>query len=443
MVTKKITANQIIGEIGENEVRGRFLTLGWQFDGRSRLEAGIDGIAEVMNEGQPMARMIAVQIKSTKEGKYTSESDTSFTYLLRTQDLAYWRGSNLPVIVVFYRQSDHSFYWKEVSRDAGPGERRLNIDKVADLFNASTVNKLAALTVPKTGLGYYVPPLGGGEDALINMLPLTLPNEMYIASTTYEPRKAIAVILNGDGPKRFDWVINGGTFWSFHDPRTSACSEIVDIDQVEAINTKELALHDDIDEQNRFSHLLRQTLRYQTDSDLGWDKDHKALYFRAIEREVSRNFAYTSSKKKTDANVVSVFKNSKDETRVSFVRHHAFSPRFELMADQWYLIITPTYYYTTNGYAPHQFAAPLLAGKKRLDKSAALRGQVIMWHRFLTQSDHEDLFHSEETPEAYLMFGEPPSIHLDVRVPEDGWVKEKVKRIDEAAQGEGLFSDDI
>ncbi|APG62886.1 hypothetical protein LPB140_08895 [Sphingorhabdus lutea] len=446
-MTKKITANQITGEIGENEVRGRFLTLGWQFDGRSRLEAGIDGIAEVMNEGQPMARMIAVQIKSTKEGKYTSETDSGFTYLLRPQDLAYWRGSNLPVVVVFFRQSDRSFYWKEVSRDADPGERRLNIDKAADVLDDSTVNKLAALTVPKTGLGYYVPPLGGGEDALVNILPITLPKEMYISSTPYTPAKAIAVMLDGDGPKRFDWVINGGIFWSFHDPRASLCANIVDGDQVEAVDTEDLALHDEVDEQNKFSYLLRQALRHQTDEDLGWNKDHKALYFRATETNMPRNFAYTSSKKKTDADVVSVFMDSKNKERVSFVRHHAFSPRFELMGDQWYLIVTPTYHFTTNGYYPHQFAAPLLSGKKRLDKSAALRGQVIMWHRFLTEGDRvaernaNDLFGGVEMAEAYLKFGEPPSIHLDIRVPEDGWVTEKKK--EDPILDEGLFSDVI
>ena len=58
---KKLTANQILGEIGENAVKGRFLNMGFQFDGRSRLEAGIDGIAEVMDKGRPLARMIAVQ----------------------------------------------------------------------------------------------------------------------------------------------------------------------------------------------------------------------------------------------------------------------------------------------------------------------------------------------------------------------------------------------
>jgi len=444
-MSKKITTNQITGEIGENEVRGRFLTMGWQFDGRSRLEAGIDGIAEVMNDGQPMAQMIAVQIKAKREGKYTSETEAGFTYLARPQDIAYWRGSNLPFIVVFYRQSDHSFYWKEVPRDTQIAERQLIIDKATDVLDTSTINRLAALTVPKTGLGYYVPPLGGGEDALVNMLPLTLPAEMYIASTPYEPRKAIAVMLDADGPKRFDWAIYGGVFWSFHDPRTSSCADLVDCDQVEAIDTADLGFHDDVDEQNKFSHLLRQTLRHQTDADLGWDKTHKAFYFRAIDRNLPRSFAYTASKKKTDSTVVSVFMDSKNDDRVSFVRHHAFKPRFELLGDQWYLIVTPTYHFTMNGFTPHQFAAPLLSGKKRLDKSAALRGQVIMWHRYLTEGDRaaernaSDLFGDEEPIEEYLKFGAPPSIYLDVRVPEDGWLKEK-KRDDEI-QDEGLFSD--
>lgn len=365
---------------------------------------------------------------------------------MRPQDLTYWRGSNLPVIVVFYRQSDHSFYWKEVGRDGEQGDRRLHIDKTADVLDSSTMNKLAALTVPKTGLGYFVPPLGGGEEALVNMLPITLPSEMYLASTPYDSKRAMAIMFDGGAP-RFDWVINGGTFWSFHDPRTTACGDIVDLDQVEAIDTMDIAFHDDVDEQNKFSFLLRQTLRHQTQDDLGWSKDHKAFYFRAREEGIQRNFAYDASKKRTDADVVSVFMDNKAEGRISFVRHHSFIPRFENIGNEWYLIVTPTYHFTTNGFAPHLYAAPLLSGKKRLDKSAALRGQVIMWHRFLTEGeraaerDAADLFGGKERAEPRLQFGKPPSVHLEIRVPEDGWGSEKKK--DQDIPEEGLFADGI
>ena len=152
-----------MGEIGEAAVRLRFLNIGFQFDGRSRLEAGIDGIAEVMDNGKPLARMIAVQVKSTSQGLYSSENDKGFYYLIRTSDLEYWRGSNLPVILVLYRQKDDSFYWKEVPHDLTDGERRLQFDKQVDRLDRDSVDRLAALTVPKAGFGYYVPPLGGGS----------------------------------------------------------------------------------------------------------------------------------------------------------------------------------------------------------------------------------------------------------------------------------------
>src|SRR5215467_3102374 len=189
-MVKTITSNQLLGQIGETAVQLRFLTMGFQFDVRSRLEAGIDGIAEVMDKGRPLAHMIAVQIKSTEAGKYASEDASGFTYLLRTEDLAYWSGTNLPLVVVLYRKSDETFFWKEVQVGPGPLERRLQFDKKSDVLDRDAVDRFAALTVPKVGFGYYVPPLGGGEDAVINMLPLRLPTEVFVATTPHSVAKA-------------------------------------------------------------------------------------------------------------------------------------------------------------------------------------------------------------------------------------------------------------
>ena len=434
---KTITSNQILGEIGEAAARLRFLNIGFQFDGRSRLEAGIDGIAEVMDDGRPMARMIAVQVKATKAGKYTSEDDEGFNYLLNSKDLAYWRVSNLPVVIVLYRQSDESFYWQEVPSGFTEGERRLRFDKQRDVLDRKSVDRLAALTVPKAGFGYYVPPLGDGEQALVNILPITLPPEIFVATTPHCGRKATTLLLEGDEPARFDWVIRGGSFWSFHDPRTSPCRDIVDLDQVEAVETGYLAFHEDLDEQNNFAFLLKSTLKHQVRQDLNWHKDNKILYFKALQANKSRTFHYGATKKKTSADVVNVVTNKKEEGRVDFVRHHAFVPRFELLDDQWFLVITPTYFFTTNGFTPHSYPQALLAGKKRMDNSASLRGQVIMWHRYLTQSNlaEGDLFHQEPDSELCLRFGEPPQIALETRVPEDVWGTPKKKPEEPHNQG--------
>lgn len=442
---KQLTASQILGEIGENAARGRFLAMGFQFDGRSRLEAGVDGIAEVMIDGQPLAKMIAVQVKATEGGSYASETDEGFNYLLRQDDLEYWRGSNLPVIIVLYRRSDESFYWNEVPRGVDQAERRLQFDKSADILDHSSVNRLANLTVPTKGFGYYVPPLGGGEEALVNLLPIELPTEIFTASTPHDARRAMAILFDGDEPPRFDWIIRNGTFWSFHDPRTSCCRKVVDLDQVDAIETEEIAFPDDVDEEGKFIHLLRETLRHQTREDLTWSKSRKILYFTAIEADVARNYSYVSSKQKADADVVAVTMSDKERGKVSFVRHHAFAPRFERLAGQWYLVVTPTYYFTVNGFVRHPKPAGLLAGKKRLDKSSALRGQVIMWHRFLSEADRaetrdaDSLFGAAPRPSGRLRFGPPPTVQLSTRVPEDGWGGGK-KKAEAKAQQEELFA---
>ena len=189
--------------IGKPAARLRFLNIGFQFDGRSRPEAGIDGIAEVMDDGQPLARMIAVQVKATDPGKYTSEDDHGFSYLLKSKDLDYWRGSNLPVIIVLYRKSDESFYWQEVPSDFTEEERRLQFSKERDILDRNAVDRLAALTVPKAGFGHYVPPLGGGEEALANILPVKLPPEIFVATTPYTAKKAEAILLDSEEPARF------------------------------------------------------------------------------------------------------------------------------------------------------------------------------------------------------------------------------------------------
>lgn len=425
-MAKTLTPNQLLGEIGEAAARHRFLTMGFQFDGRSRLEAGIDGIAEVMDNGRPLARMIAVQVKARESGKYTSEDEHSFSYLLREEDLNYWKGSNLPIIIVLYRKSDETFFWKEVTNGIGPSERRLIFDKKEDILDRNAVDKLAHLTVPKAGFGYYIPPLGDGEAALVNILPVTLPKEIFVASSPYSSKQAIAMLFNGDEPPRFDWTMKGGSFWSFHDPRNSVCKDIVDLDQVEAIDTPYLAFHEEVEERNNFSFLLRQTLRHQVRHDLDWNKERKLFYFRAEVENESRNFSYESSKKKTDADVVNVARNKTDKTRVEFVRHHAFEPRFERLYNEWFLVVNPTYFFTTNGFIPHSYPHALLAGKKRLDNSASLRGQVIMWHRYLTQTDLKegDMF-APLNIEPRLTFGAPPTVTLSTRVPEDVWGSQK------------------
>lgn len=423
-MNKRITASQRVGEIGEKAVGLQFLRIGFQFDGRSRLEAGIDGISEVMDEGSPTAKMIAVQVKATESAPYSGETDVGFSYRVRASDFDYWRGSNLPVILVLYRLSDDTFFWKSLENLVGEAERTLQFDKTLDVLDGRAKDRLAALTVAKQGHGYYVPPLGGGEDAIINMLPMRLPQEIFVAQTQLTTQKALARMNKAHEGRRYDWMIDATSLWTFCDPLTTSVRDLVERDQVERIETDFLAGHDAVDQQHKFAGLLRHTLAHDFRDLLGWDRKKKQFYFLPEPGGVARTFRYLGAKQKTQADVVSVYKKSKNEGPIDYVRHHSFIPKFERLVDQWFLIVNPSYFFTSDGTHALNYPDALLSGKKRLDTNSTVRGQVIMWHRLLSGMEFEDagcLLSADPSSDRIVRFGEPPVIELPKSVPEDVW----------------------
>lgn len=438
MQPKTITRSQLLGEIGETAVKGRFLRLGFQFDGRGRLEAGIDGIAEVMVNGRPTGKMLAVQVKSRDNRPYSGEDDHGFHYLVDAKDLEYWRPSNLPVILVLYREEDESFYWKHIEPNRLTSDRKVKFDKVNDRLDQESVERLAQLTVKKSDFGHYVPPLRGGEVAILNLLPVSFPSEIFVASTHLTAKEATRRLYNVVEAPTIGWVINDRTLWSFENPSECELGEVVDADQVEAIDTSLLAENPETTHRNQFSFLLKQTLRQQYREELCWDKERKLLYFSAHGEFRERIFKYKSFKNYTESSVVSAFEK---EGSKPFMRHHAFVPRFECFSDTWHLIVSPTYYFTRDGTQTFPFAETLLSGKKRLDNNAALRGQTLLWSRFLDQGTIEksdSLFEERPCFRPTLTFGDLPEVLLSMRVPEETWGPGKVPSEDPK---DGFFSE--
>lgn len=157
---------------------------------------------------------------------------------------------------------------------------------------------------------------------------------------------------------------------------------------------------------------------------LAWNDDKRLFYFMPNPESITKRFSYHASKQKTTAEVVSVYKKSPSDPAISYVRHHAFSPRFEKIGSAWYLVVSPTYFFTFDGYRRHTYPDALLSGKKRLDNNNSVRGQVIMWHRLLSGADPDstgELLAAREKPKKAIEIGSPPTIQLPKSVPEDVW----------------------
>jgi len=85
---KKLTNSQLIGQQGEMLVASRTLAMGFAFDGRNRLETGVDGFLELRDPqtGRTLAKWIGVQVKTTGGGLYSYEDAETFEFLLNPED---------------------------------------------------------------------------------------------------------------------------------------------------------------------------------------------------------------------------------------------------------------------------------------------------------------------------------------------------------------------
>lgn len=426
-LAKTYSDNQVTGRQGEALVKARIHAMGFAFNPSDSMEAGIDGTIEVRDPVTMAAtgKCIAVQVKTTQDGVYTRETSTSLEYLCEPEDVAYWRGWSLPVIVVLVRLDDESFYWKSV-RDAGPPDgRRLTIDKHADVFDRSAADALAALAVDTDRFGVWMPPLRGGEPVHLNLIRIELPTTVFTAASPFSSgRDARAELLRHDPGPPDEWVLRNNTLVTFRDPRACALRHIVDADTVEEEPIETVAFPDDEVDEHRFIELLGRAMRTQLDGSLWYDKDQGAYYFPPAPEGVAVTYSYRSLKQGTSADVVSVYKDKKDETRIHFVRHHAFIPRFWRMGDSWYLSVTPTYVFTRDGTKPDRFGVDRLAKKKQLEKNSAIIGQFVMWRHFLCAPDakpRDDLFKAAGPGSGAIRFVPVEALRSPRAVPERQW----------------------
>lgn len=216
------------------------------------------------------------------------------------------------MIIVVWRQSDGSAYWKDVTDCVKGEERRLKFDKNPDIFDARCADRIGALTIDRHTPGVYLPPLNQGEEAIINLLRIKLPDEIFLASSPFgSGRDAIPELVKQDNT-RFDWVIRKRRFVSFFDPRDYGTRAIIDLDQVDAVDTKLFALNDDLDDMNDTIDLLRRTVERQTLGQLSYLRKDRLFHFRATEINKSRSYRYVANVNETSAKVVSAYANKKN-----------------------------------------------------------------------------------------------------------------------------------
>lgn len=94
-----------------------FSAHGWLFREQTTHDYGIDAHIEIVADGRPTGKLIALQIKS---GTSFFAEETNDAYVFRTDDkhIAYWVSHSMPVVVVLYNPETEQAYWQYVSRQS-------------------------------------------------------------------------------------------------------------------------------------------------------------------------------------------------------------------------------------------------------------------------------------------------------------------------------------
>lgn len=421
-IGKTITTQQLIGDQGVAMARKLIGEMGYVFYETGQVEAGIDGLLELRDsDGTVRAQFLAAQIKARDKGSYVAENDAGFEYLCKPEDFEYWRGSNLPVILILARLSDNTVYWKSVERgivDGSASNRRLTISKTDDRFVREAAPAIAQLAVDRAAPGTFLPAPKVAERHDLNLLAVTLPTTLYVADTDLASReKALDVLLDRTEAAPTAWAIRDGRIASFHDLGVPPLSAIVDEGTHETHAVEDFVDSADSDNHGLLLDLLYRMLESQLGDYFVYEPTTNTYFFPPKGRAVEYRVEYQSAINRTKCWVVKQYPGK--EKVAGYVRHRAFEGRFLFIGGRWFLAVTPAWKFTKDGQRDDPFAAARISWLRSKENNQSVRGQFFLWQSCLT--DQADTFMGEPTPES-LRFSKLAALSSERAVPDQFWI---------------------
>ncbi len=147
------------------------------------------------------------------------------------------------------------------------------------------------------------------------------------------------------------WVLHSKCIYSFDDPSRGPLSKVIDATRIEAHDSDAWSRSDDADRRRLFVSLLGSALR----DDLGifsvrFAADDRVFMFMGRPEDPPRTHRYRNARVMSTMTVVQKYPyKAKDGREWTILRHLAFDARFRRVEGEWYLEISPTYRFTTDG----------------------------------------------------------------------------------------------
>jgi hypothetical protein len=385
----------------------------------STLDAGIDGYIEIRdpNTGEARNLIIAVQSKATA----TLGVGEEISFICKERDIEYWLQGNLPVIVVHVILDRKEAYWVSVKDYFKQSERRsarkIVFDPQKSKLQKGSATELLALARPSdSGLYFSPPPVH--ESLITNLLPVTFPSKIHFAETSFRWYGALRNELKQKTEKYYnDFILAGKMILTFHDLREAPWKDVCDIGTAETFDTSEWAQSQDINRRNEFATLLGKCLRQLCYArDCAYSDMQECFYINGARTLKPKRHAFKGLKRNTSHTVFQGYSPDPVSGNFQYYKHAAFQSRFLPIGDAWYLEVSPTYYYSSDGKTSYRNYQALLKGIKRQEHNLSVLMNVIMWRDILATTG----LLTDSYP--FLNVGDPIRFNLDVGIDDEAWL---------------------
>jgi hypothetical protein len=423
---KFVHSSSLIGQQGINLIAKIVADMGYLWTPTSgHSDAGIDGYIEIrkIDTGEATNFILQLQSKATAR-EWDNETDETFDFRCEERDLVYWLQGNAPVILVVSRPKSNEAYWisiKDYFRDLEARKsRKVHFNKKKDVFSAAAAPALVDRAMPRDA-GVYLAPPPKQETLYSNLLPVgRYATDLFIAQTKHrKPQEIWTIFKEMNIRPGGEWYLKEGKIVSFHDLNQEPWSNLCDAGTVKKFQTDEWALASDQEKKSDYVRLLGLTLKTFLGSKAVWYQQPRngiGFYYFAPTKDLSPRVVHWKRTKQSERTVFQAYPGKKDPTRIAYYRHLAFEPGFRRLGGTWFLEITPTYHFTSDGRMPSKYRESYLSGIKRIEKHVAVAGNVFFWAHFLTE---RDLF-SKTSP--FITFAELLEFPVEFGIRDEDWV---------------------
>ena len=280
----------------------------------------------------------------------------------------------------------------------------------------------------------FDPPQEPSEILPANLLSVYFPNTLYIAELLpevfgdkkkrYQRRAVGEHIRSVERSVPSDYEVRANKLITFHQlqDQDNPFSFLVDEGTVEPFDPAEYYSIDK-DHERVFKSLLRFCLQHKLYRHrVKWEfRERMFVFLPNKDAENERKIAWTGKKKATRRVFERKFHRNKPD-KVLSTRHFGFEVSFEFIGGDWYVSITPDWFFSYgDDYRRSYYGDNLISGLKRMEKNRSVFDQFRFLCAWLNELDAEDLFNEDAASSPQLTFGQSLKLQGGRYLNEDLW----------------------